>query len=175
MLRLDITNVQKNLYYTCKLYIKKKQTCWSLHESQIVASKKTKRKKEKKKHTRVRRVDFDSRAVIIPTTRIIHKSDCEQPGNGVIRRKSLSLIPHDWSLKCIFFKWNIKKKNIYFYYILSSTHTHASLDLFFIFSNLFSVQDKSAPLFCDESRRSVRLISRSTVISRERSRYISDT
>ena len=27
---------------------------------------------------------------------------------------------HDWSLKCIFFKWNIKT----FYYILSFTHTH---------------------------------------------------
>lgn len=40
----------------------------------------------KKKNARVRRVGFDFRATI-PTTRIIYKSDCEQPGNGVIRRK----------------------------------------------------------------------------------------
>lgn len=55
-----------------------------------------KNKKKTKKITRIRRVSFDSRATI-PTTRIIHKSDCEQPGNGVIRRKrkSLSLILHD--------------------------------------------------------------------------------
>lgn len=86
-----------------------------------------------KKIARVRRVDFDFWATI-PTTRIIYKSDCEQPSNGVIRRKrkSLSLIPHDWSLKCIFFKWNIKKKNL-LYYIFSLTHTHASLHIAFIF------------------------------------------
>lgn len=58
----------------------------------IIASKKKKKKKKKC----VRRVGFDFRATI-PTTRIIYKSDCEQPGNGVIRRKkkTLSLIPHD--------------------------------------------------------------------------------
>lgn len=69
---------------------------------------------------------FDSiDSTIIPMTRIIYKS--MQTGNSVISNETkhtdLSLISHDWWLKCIFFKWNMRKT---LYFTFSPRYTHPS-------------------------------------------------
>jgi len=62
---------------------------------------------------------------------------------------------HDWSLKCIFFKWNIKRHFITFF----PSHTHKNV--FTRLSHLFPLDlpGISAPLFCNRRIDRVRFIS----------------
>lgn len=118
----------------------------------IVASKKEKERKKKKKKKSSRKASwFRFPSNNSYDSNYIHKSDCEQPGNGVIRRKrkSLSLIPHDWSLKCIFFKWNIKKFTLLHTLLDTYTCTRIPRSHLFLFSRFIYHTMKSAPLFCD--------------------------
>jgi len=78
------------------------------------------------------------------------------------RKTGLSLIPHNWSLKCIFFKWNIKKKRtLYYIYTFSFTHTHPSTSHLFLFVCLFVLFCFFFNFFCYfRSIRRTRVVSR---------------